>query len=137
MACMTRMKKSLPRIPSERTAIRVSSSPVGIANIKFTIVKVVWCCSGTIPAFRTLQQEIQLSLNYIYTIAIMVITAQTLKWPFISHRDQHHKHTSQDSKLYIVNLHVVTLCHLALHIALTHFGAFLLKGTLAVSASWR
>lgn len=90
-------RKLLPRTPRERTAIRVRSSPVGIANIKVAIVKVIWCCSGPIPAFRILQQEIHLSLNSISStcIAIMVITVHTLKWPFISHREQHHKQTSQ------------------------------------------
>lgn len=34
-------RKLLPRTPRERTAIRVRSSPVGIANIKVAIVKVI------------------------------------------------------------------------------------------------
>ena len=112
-SCMIVMKKkNLPRIPRERTAIWVSSSPVGIADIKVAVIKVVWCCSGPIPTFRTLQQEIHQSQIYFNTIAILVVSEHTLKWPFISHWDQHHKHTTPDEKLYIFISSKVTLFYM-------------------------
>lgn len=61
-------------MPRERTAIWVGSPLVGVANVIITIAKVIWCCSGPISAFRTLQQEIHPWLNYMNTTAIMIIT---------------------------------------------------------------